>query len=150
MRNILLVLLAITSGFAFANAKSELAKVDAQMKACLNKPENQNTVDMENCTDKAGKQANAILNSVYKKIEKILKTPEGDVDSDNMNKEMLKRLIASERSWITYRDAEVSLQGIQMLGGSGEPLLEIGTHYDLTKKRAIELENLFNLDNLNN
>lgn len=150
MRNILLIPLAFTSVFAFANAKSDLAKVAAQLKICLDKPDNFSNTGMEDCTDKAGKHANAILNSVYKKIEKFLKTPEGDAYSDNLDKEMLKRLIASERSWITYRDAEVSLQGTQMLGGSGEPLLEIRTYYDLTKNRAIELENLFNLDNLNN
>jgi uncharacterized protein YecT (DUF1311 family) len=72
------------------------------------------------CAMEADKEVDTLLNTLYVKIIAKLKQTE-DPDHDvKERKELLKRLVASERAWIVYREAECSHASAAMLGGSGE------------------------------
>ncbi|HXW72352.1 MAG TPA: lysozyme inhibitor LprI family protein [Methylocella sp.] len=136
-----MIAVALSSTSAAASAASDLAAIDANYQTCVEK--NPDNAGMKECTNKAYFEADKVLNKTYLSIAEALrvKVP-GDSELDDQ-KEELKRLLASERAWILYRDAECQLQGVAMLGGSGEGLVIGGCLYSLTQKRARDLEDLF-------
>ena len=72
------------------------------------------------CAIEADRAVDTLLNALYGKIVAKLKKaedPEHDIED---RKELLRRLVASERAWIAYREAECSHASAAMLGGSGE------------------------------
>ena len=72
------------------------------------------------CAIEADKDVDTLLNTLYRKIvAKLKQTEEPDHDVKE-REELLKRLVASERAWIAYREAECSHASAAMLGGSGE------------------------------
>src|SRR3954451_13744695 len=69
------------------------------------------------CAIAADRAVDALLNTLYGNIHSRLnQTANPDHDSEE-RKELLKRLVASERSWIAYREAECSHASAAMLGG---------------------------------
>jgi uncharacterized protein YecT (DUF1311 family) len=138
---LLIIALALCSTSAIASVSSDLAAIDAHYKACMAK--DSDNVGLKECTHTAYSEADKVLTKTYRSIQSALKaTQPGDSEADD-KKEEFKRLLASERAWITYRDAECDLQGVEMLGGSGEGLV-IGTClYSLTAQRVKDLDDLF-------
>ena len=53
-----------------------------------------------------------------------------------------KALLASQRAWISYRDAQCELEGFSMRGGTAEPLMVSSCLETLTKQRTEELKRL--------
>jgi uncharacterized protein YecT (DUF1311 family) len=139
MRHLMLTSIVLFSGFAFADSKSDLAKVETDYNACLNSPEGQSNMGMKMCTGSAYDGADKILNEVYQKIVKAFSQKTGDKDSDDLSSESLRRLVASERAWITFRDTNSSLAGMDMYRGTGESLEIVSKAYDMTKARVNEL-----------
>ncbi len=126
---------------ALADVKSELAGIEKQLNVCIDK--DQSNAGMIACTEAAQGAADKVLNRVYKSFADRLKE-KSSIGLDEDNKETLKRLVASERAWIGYRDADCSLQGTQMLGGSGEGLVIAQCLYGKTRDRAKALDELRN------
>jgi uncharacterized protein YecT (DUF1311 family) len=74
-------------------------------------------------------KADAILNKVYKKV---LASLEDAADK--------KQLIAAQRAWLAYRDAQATFQAdLDARGGSMRPLIHSGTCTRLTEARTKEL-----------
>lgn len=143
MKHVILATLMLASTMAFANTQSDLAKIDADMKACLESPDGQSTVGMKICLNDAYEKADEILNRVYKQVVADLKKKSGDQDIDKINVETLRRLVASQRAWIQYRDTNSDLHGYTMMGGTGEGLEIASQAYDMVKERTQELSLLF-------
>jgi len=141
MRTILLLGLTFV-GFmgATTNAATPIDAVEAQYNKCMD--DAMSTADYNQCIDTAYSAADAELNSVYNKIKSSY-SKEKDEDS----KETLRRLKASERAWITFRDANCTLAGVQMLGGSGEGPMIGGCQVTTTISRVKELNSIFNVEN---
>lgn len=116
-----LAALAITAPVlaqAQSNATTkQLDLVIANEKVCMDKA--QSNVDMKQCSWDAYGAADKILNKVYAQQVATLKTP----DDFGQNPEILRRLVVSERAWITFRDADCDYQGTSMIGGTGEGLV---------------------------
>ncbi|WKA25478.1 lysozyme inhibitor LprI family protein [Bradyrhizobium roseum] len=95
-----------------------LARIQAHLDHCKElQPGNINEML---CAIEADSAVDTLLNALYGKIVAKLKKaedPEHDIED---RKELLRRLVASERAWITYREAECSHASADMLGGSGE------------------------------
>lgn len=115
-----------------------LAKIETALTACTET--NDSNMGRRTCTSTALDAADKLLNGLYGKLVDQMKA-----SSDRDDKERLRRLVASERAWVAYRDAECNLQGASMLGGSGEPLMILDCHYSLTRERAKRLEDPFSL-----
>lgn len=139
---VLSIALATASSAAFASVKSDLRKVTDDTQKCLDNPDNYSTVGMNECIGQGYGAADKILNAVYTDIVTELKKPSGDADSDKSNAEILSRLVSAQRAWIKFRDEESSLQGIEMLGGTGENQIVLGSLYSMTKTRALQLNKL--------
>src|SRR6266849_3253075 len=105
-------------GSASAQVPSELAIMDAKAKT----------------------SADLILNRIYGDWVEQLKQPAKDEVTDSA--EILKRLIASERTWITYRDTSCNLESISMLGGTGETNVYGHCLYVKTKQRVLDLQGI--------
>jgi uncharacterized protein YecT (DUF1311 family) len=99
-------------GSVSAQVPSEVAIIDAKLEACLVKADGV-TPGIDNCNERAKISADLILNRIYGDWVEQLKHPAKD---NSENAEILKRLIASERAWITYRDTNCDLESTSMLG----------------------------------
>src|SRR3569833_769922 len=77
-----------------------LAAVEAQLDHCR---EHKGNIGEMLCAVEADKSVDAILNSLYGKIIAKLKQADDPNHDTEDRHELLKRLIASERAWVTYR-----------------------------------------------
>lgn len=78
-------------------------------------------MEMNQCAANDYRIADRDLNAYYAKLEKI------------------KELVAAERAWITYRDAECAYQVKAVEGGSMAPLVHATCLADLTRQRLKQL-----------
>ena len=118
---------------AWAERPADFSVVDANLKACLAK--NGSTPGVDNCNAVATAAADRRLNDVYAGLVNALKHPAGPDDARD-DPEVLKRLIAAERAWIAFRDADCSYQSAFMLGGTGETNAYGACLYEQTKARV--------------
>ena len=68
----------------------------------------------------------------------MLKHPEPGGSKDDA--EILRRLVATERAWIDFRDEHCELRSTSMLGGSGESNTSGECRYAMTKARVKALK----------
>ncbi|HMG50827.1 MAG TPA: lysozyme inhibitor LprI family protein [Inquilinus sp.] len=87
---------------------------------------------LSRCADTAYKQADAALNATYKQIIERLKD-----DADTT-----KSLVAAQRAWIAYRDAECDFITSGAAGGTIRPMLQTMCLEQVTTKRVDELKPL--------
>ena len=81
-----------------------------------------NQMELGECAAIESKKADAALNAVYRKLEK---TPE---------------LVAAQRLWIAYRDAECKYQSSRYEGGTIAPMIYSNCLTTLTTQRTEILE----------
>ncbi|MGV8938097.1 MAG: lysozyme inhibitor LprI family protein [Allorhizobium sp.] len=98
--------------------------------------------DMNICAYKDDAAADAELNVQYKLTKKAM--AEIDANLDDQMKGAAKALLAAQRAWIAYRDAECEAQGFQARGGSMEPMLVANCEATLSRQRTTELKELAN------
>ena len=118
-----------------------LAPIDSKLKRC--KAENPGNIPERICTDEARRAVDAVLTKLYGEIAAALKRPTGSSDVESSNRELLKRLVASERAWIAYRDSECLHRSGMMLGGSGEATIQVECAYALERDRVNDLFDLY-------
>ena len=134
MKQIAIATFAALAGFpALAQSPADFSAVDAKLNACS--ASNPNNPGVSNCTMAATATADRRLNDVYGGLVNALKHPKGPDDARD-DPEILKRLIASERAWIGFRDAECSYQSTVALGGTGEGYANAACLYMQTKARV--------------
>ena len=84
---------------------------------------------LNQCADAAYKKADGALNGVYKEITRRLKD----------DAETTKLLVAAQRAWIAFRDAECAFSSSANAGGSIYPMVYAGCLKRLTEARTNEL-----------
>ncbi len=87
---------------------------------------------VDNCYGVAKAAADQRLNVVYVGLVNALKHP-GDPIEVRDDPEILRRLLASERAWIVFRDAECSYHSSYMLHGTGEQGADTACVYAQTR-----------------
>jgi uncharacterized protein YecT (DUF1311 family) len=85
---------------------------------------------LNRCAEDAYKKADEALNAAYKQAMQRLKD-----DQDTA-----KLLIAAQKSWIAFRDAECTFANAANAGGSIYPMVYAGCLSRLTKARTAALE----------
>ncbi len=128
---------AVMFGVAAAQVPPDLARIDARLKTCLAKSGGV-TPAIDTCNENARNAADVILNRVYGDWVEQLKHPAKDEAADSA--EILKRLLAAERAWITYRDTSCNLESTSMLGGTGETNVYGHCLYVKTRQRVLDLQ----------
>ncbi len=139
MKRVLFAILVLFPFPAIATVPSDLAAIEGKLKTCLAK--NETTMGMNQCNGEALAAADKILTSVYRNgVDQLKRSQPGDSAEDN--KEKMARLIASERAWVAFKETDCKLQGITMLGGTGEGTIQIDCLYRMTTDRAKNLNDL--------
>ena len=90
---------------------------------CAHAPDQQ---AMNQCADRNYKQSDAALNVLYAQIGHRL---------ENSDPDIRKRLVAAQRAWIGFRDAECKFATSASAGGSISPMLYAECADMLTRKR---------------
>lgn len=134
MKSVLLLALALSPALAHADVNSDLAKIDKALDACIAKDES--NMGMKLCTGEALDSADKLLNRSYKNTLLELKKDSGDKYTNESNAEILKRIVAAQKAWIPFKAAQCDLEGVTMLGGSGESLQIVGCLFSMTKERV--------------
>lgn len=147
MKRSLLIALSFLPMFAMAEVlgdsakleetKRELSQIESNLDKCLQSDEGMSNMGMKMCVGDAHSAADKVLNQVYQSVTAGLKK-----ENSEESQEILRRLVAAQRAWIVYRDANSNLHGISMLNGSGEGLEIVGQLYHMTKERTLELSKL--------
>jgi len=96
--------------------------------------------DMTLCERARQDDADKALNVQYKKTRAAMIAVDKDLDGDMKGAE--KALVAAQRAWIAYRDAECEAAGFQARGGTMEPMLVAGCIANVTDVRTKELKTL--------
>jgi uncharacterized protein YecT (DUF1311 family) len=91
---------------------------------------------MTQCAGLDFEKADKELNALWPQF----KADAEESDKDTGKHEYIDALLASQRAWITFRDAECALQAMAMHGGSGEPMLLYGCMARLTQERIKQLQ----------
>jgi uncharacterized protein YecT (DUF1311 family) len=97
-------------------------------------PKDQNS--MTQCAAQDFEKADKALNQIWPK----LKADAEASDQDTGKTEYADALLASQRAWLAFRDAECAWQAMEMHGGSGEPMLLYGCQARLTQQRIKQLQ----------
>lgn len=136
MKRVALATLAASAALACSPARAQspadFSTIDAKLKSCSDS--NPNNPGVSNCTVAAIAAANRRLNDVYTAALNTLNHP--GPHSASYNPEIPKRLIAAERAWIAFRDAECSYKSTIALGGTGEGYASVACLYEQTKARV--------------
>ncbi len=95
----------------------------AQTPDCQN-PANQ--ASMNSCARQAYKKSAAELNAAYKDVTKRLRKDRNET----------RRLVAAQRTWISYRDAECAFSSFRSASGSVYPMVIASCLDRLTRART--------------
>lgn len=107
--------------------------------AAQDAPDCANQMDQSTMTQCAGidfDKADVELNRIWPEI----KAGAQESDAGSGKSEHLDALMASQRAWLAYRDAECVWQGFEAHGGSMEPMLVNACLAEMTNKRIKELQ----------
>lgn len=96
--------------------------------------------DMTLCAGQDFQAADKALNVEYQTARKAMKAQ--DADTEDAMKGADAALVAAQRAWVSYRDAQCASFGFQAHGGSMEPMLVAQCKADLTRRRTAELKAL--------
>jgi uncharacterized protein YecT (DUF1311 family) len=96
--------------------------------------------EMNICAARDYETADAELNTQYQSVRKVLEERDSSAGEDGEG--AVKALLAAQRAWIAYRDANCEAVGFQARGGSMEPLLVSSCLADMSRKRTEELRSL--------
>ncbi len=159
MKTLLALILVATPGFAAPNV--DFDKVLEATQACVASPKN-SVVFKRKCIKKC--QEAAIANNPMKqcaslsvdveeaelaRVYNALKARwEKEVQSSDtyeveMAKETLARLKTSQEAWELSHTADCALEASEMLGGSGESLIQMGCNARMSRARILFLGNLW-------
>lgn len=85
---------------------------------------------MNACADQSFKKADEDLNAVYQKLR----------DRKKDDEDAARLLIAAERAWVAFRDAECQFDAADSLGGSIYPMIYANCLERLTRARVKQFD----------
>ncbi len=106
--------------------------------------ENGSQMELNMCAYNDFQKADDALNKLWPEVKKF--AADGDADLDKAQQGYAKALLASQRSWLSYRDGQCELYGFQSRGGSMESMLVSGCKARMTKDRVKELKDIMAVD----
>jgi uncharacterized protein YecT (DUF1311 family) len=118
-----------------------LLMATADHAAAHDAPDCANQMDQSTMTRCAGidfEKADEELNRIWPSLKEDAQ--DADAEASEGNGGFLDALMASQRAWLAYRDAECVLQGFEARGGSMEPMLVNACLAAMTTARIKELQ----------
>lgn len=90
----------------------------------------QTQLDMNACATRAAEAADAELNGLYRQMRERLRRDD----------HAATLLVAAQRGWIAYRDAECDFASTGVAGGSIHPMIYAGCVEDITRARIADFQ----------
>lgn len=87
------------------------------------------------------KRADVAMNVQYRATMAFMKTMDGHAGAQT-GPSYSQALLASQRAWLTFRDAQCVIQGYGYRGGSAEPMERLACRATLTRERTKQLKDL--------
>lgn len=115
---------------ARAQSPADFSAIEVKLKACENV--HVDTGGSARCQITAFDAADKRLNQVYSGIVAYFKKPGSDAA---VNVEIVKRLVAAERAWVVFRDAQCTYMSSTALNAPLEGYEYHSCRYQLTKER---------------
>jgi uncharacterized protein YecT (DUF1311 family) len=118
----------------------------AQTLACAN-PQDQMT--MNECAGDAATRADAAMNAQWKRTLAVMQRTEASLAGDAMHTpgpSYTDVLLASQRAWLKFRDAECQVEGYAARGGSMQSMLVAQCLEQLTTQRTKQLAQMTKWD----
>jgi uncharacterized protein YecT (DUF1311 family) len=104
----------------------------------------QTQADMNQCAAEDYRTADAAMNAQWAETRAaMIAWDKASPPSDDTG--AAKRLLASQRAWLAFRDTACDLEGYSVEGGSMQPLIISSCLAELTKRRTEELKSLVGL-----
>lgn len=105
----------------------------------------QTQMEITSCWDNLAQKADARLNALYQKLQKLIraKMAEDDTTLKGYRSRALEKLKAAELAWVHYRDAQCDAAEQQYEGGTIAPSIHAGCVTDLTDQRITELQKTY-------
>lgn len=114
---------------------------------CMDAPEGETTVGMVNCLSAEAAQWDHLMNGWYGEALKQAVAADADLkELDSAAPPAAPLLKASQRDWITFRDASCSFQSARFQGGSGGGPAAAACLMELTGTQALRLRDLLEND----
>jgi uncharacterized protein YecT (DUF1311 family) len=104
----------------------------------------QTQADMNQCAAEDYRKADAAMNAQWAETRAAMIAWDKASPSSDDNG-AAKRLLASQRAWLAYRDTACDVEGYSVEGGSMQPLIISSCLAELTKRRTEELRSLVGL-----
>lgn len=141
MLSLILMTIFTTTTYAQDNSINEIEKAYTH---CLEGA--YSTVDMRACSletiEKAEAELSILTGKIYASLENSLKS--GDYSKEDV-KVIKARVVKSKKAWDAYTLAKCDLQGVEMLGGTGEGVIVFGCYATSTIEYVKELQNIFGI-----
>jgi uncharacterized protein YecT (DUF1311 family) len=119
--------------------------VQQGLEECLKTDDGQSTMGMQMCHGNATELAERMMDTYYALTIRQLDLD--SVSSDQYVKdyaiEAKARLVTSQDLWIKFREANCSLAGVTMLGGTGEGIMIAACYSKMTIDRLKEIMEIF-------
>ena len=104
----------------------------------------QTQADMNQCAADDYRKADAAMNAQWAETRAAMLAWDKATPPSQDNG-AAKRLLASQRAWLAYRDAACDVEGYSVEGGSMQPLIVSSCLAELTTRRTEELKSLGSL-----
>lgn len=99
--------------------------------------------DITICSGRTAKAADAAMAREYKVAMVILGNMDREIDRKyDKRPSYSAALLASQRAWLTFRDAQCVVEGYTARGGSMEPMFVNGCYEQVTRERTKQLQEL--------
>ena len=102
-----------------------------------------NQAEMNECAEADFVRADAALNQAWRAALPVVREADRDAAFDHDGRPSGEsQLLASERAWLAFRDAQCTLEGYAMRGGSAEAMVDHQCRTRLTRERTTQLRAL--------
>lgn len=96
-------------------------------------------MEMTYCAEQDFAEADEQLNAQYKLTRDAMKNWDSETEGLNLGS-AADALLASQRAWLAFRDAQCAFHGYQARGGTMEPMLIYGCQAELSRQRTRQLK----------
>lgn len=98
--------------------------------------------DMNQCAYRAYQKADRAMNAQWRVTLAAMRRWDRSTAKDGLGPPPAQLLLASQRAWLAYRDAQCRIEGQYARGGTMQPMLESSCMETLTIRRTEELQEL--------
>lgn len=106
---------------------------------CGDKP---NQTAMTMCQRAVASAADVEMNQVWRRVRAVMQAADRSAGSNAAEAGNVAALLASQRAWLTFRDAECRIESYEWRGGTMQPFTENQCLAQVTRSRTQQLQEM--------